>query len=333
VLVPGALWFTWWLVEGLGARSDWRPAVRPSASEAFDYAREVAMTPFTHLGLGNSAIAVALALLFFARGLVWLRNGLAAGSNFLAWTCALCVWSIGLAYGRGSRGITETLQPFHGVFFRYQLLSLGFALLAMVPRHPLQWPNRFSLTSGPLRMTTAAVVVLAVGGIQGIAVREAVEGRARWMEASGRTTEATLALLQLEPNAMPDEVVVGGHPGLRASEVRSLVRRYGSPYETGSAQADRVLLDLGVVSARSVPLRDFSCSRVTGVISWLPGPRPYLYLWSEGSTTTVEVRRFDSDWIPVARLAPGTAASLDLPTLQARTPWKVQAVGACRRSP
>jgi hypothetical protein len=43
----------------------------------------------------------------------------------------------------------------------------------------------------------------------------------------------------------------------------------------------------------------------------------------------VQARRFSSDIVTIGRIAGGTTATIDLPALQADTPWTIRAPGAC----
>lgn len=334
VLGPCILWGGWWLTAARGDGSQFRPAVRPTVSEALGYSRDIAWTPFEHLGLGIPVLAVALVVGYGGYGLWQLRQGLVAAAPFLAWSTALGVWAIGLAYGRGPHGIDmRWLGQDLPILFRYQLLALGFALLAMVPRRPVRWPARFPLATDPRWLTAAAVMVLAIGCTRGATIRSDVEYTAARLEGKGRQAKGEALMLGLGPDVIADDVTMGlPFFGLRAGEVRVLLDRYGQPLRTTVATADQDLVDLGITSARPVFRRDLECRLLTEPIPWLPTSTSRLYLWSDQATWTVEVRRFSSDWIKIAEAKAGQAVALRLPGLAADDPWQVRADGACRRA-
>jgi hypothetical protein len=55
----------------------------------------------------------------------------------------------------------------------------------------------------------------------------------------------------------------------------------------------------------------------------------HLVLRAGATDVSVQVRRFSSDAVVIGRIAAGTAAKIDLPALQADTPWTIRAPGAC----
>lgn len=208
VLGPILLWGCWWLVaRGHGSRFD--AAEAPTWSQALSYFRHVLQTPFE---IGPSLVTVLLASAFLAHGVWRLRQGLGTAANLLAWTTALLVWAAGLAYSRGWSGIDQS---------RYELLSLGFVLLALVPRDPIDWSARSSRWPAAF-----AVAILAVGLVRGAAVRDEIDHRTPWLAGYGHIVKCQIRYL----DELPDDRPMGAFFfNLSAEEVRVLVDRYGNP--------------------------------------------------------------------------------------------------------
>lgn len=332
VVGPTFLWGCWWLIAGQ-RESQFRPAEASTLRETLGYARVIVSTPFEHLSLGIGVLAVALAGIFVAYGLWRLRQGLAAAATFLAWTTAMVVWAVGLAYARGARGIADFVAVQDGVFYRYQVLALGFGLLAVVPRHPITWPKWLPAGTGSRWLPIAALLVLTIGVTEARTIRNDVQTRADTIEVRGRVTRGTLLVLDLGPDVVPNRSTVPrAFFGLQAGVVRALIDRYGSPISTTFDTIDQQLVDLGIASARLTFRRDLECSPVTEPFTWLQtGIRP-LYLWSDEPTWTVEVRRFGTNWISIAEARADQGVRLELPTFVTDAPWQVRADGSCRRA-
>ena len=138
VLVPSALWACWWLLVA--------DATSPTARDPLTVAqtarvvRDLCLSPFYHAGFGIRPLAAVLLAAFLLHGAMQLRRGLAAGANFLAWSAAMVMWALALVQSRGSGADAGT--------FRYAYLSLGFALLAVVPASRSAGPSACRLRSG-----------------------------------------------------------------------------------------------------------------------------------------------------------------------------------------
>lgn len=329
VLGASGLWGGWWLALARGASSQFRPIERPAFSEAASYARDIVIAPFEHLGAGRPLIALALGVGFLAFGRLRLRQGLGAAATFMAWSSALAVWAAGLAYGRGPL-VATPIEQGQVIYFRYQILALGFVLLAVVPTQPIRWPERFPLASGSRWLGAAAALTLLMGSAIGLAIRSDVEQNARWLEGYGRATKGELLVLTLGPDVVPDDASMSvGFFNIDAGEVRALLERYGNHVTASWETVDQQLVEIGVVSARAVPLPVAVCQPVAETILRTPSSDRVLVLWSDRAEWSVSVRRFGDDWITLGRAGAGQALALRLPGFGSDRPWQVRADGAC----
>lgn len=224
VLVPSALWAGWWLIVA-DAATVGTPGT-PTAAHTVRVVRDLCLSPFYDAAFGNRPVAYLLMAALLACGAMRVRRGRTASANFLAWTSAMVMWAVALVQ---SRGIFANAQT-----FRYAYLSLGFALLAVVPRHAISWPAEVPIISR--RWPAAAVVVvLAFGGLSGLAVRSDLERSAGRHAVHGRDARATMRLIRRGPDCIPDEATIGffgllGTHGT-AGQLRTMIERYGSPVD------------------------------------------------------------------------------------------------------
>ena len=344
-LVPAVLWVGWWLLvaDAASASSPW-PA---GAGDAARFVRDLWLSPFYAAGFGNRFVAYALLGAFFVHGFSQVRRGLGAGANFLAWSAAMVALGVVLVQGRG-------IQADAGVF-RYAHLSMGFALLALVPRQPIDWPKPGWLGDRrELVAPVAAVLVLVFGGVAALNARGWLQDYDRRNADLGREADGTLLVVGLGDDVVPDSTAVPffgfvGQLG-SAGRLRAIIDRYGSPFEATTATADRVLVDLEIVRARvggrsphhgcrplTVPLRvpgvaayfepSGLVDRPDGAREGRPRTEP-LTLWSSNAFT-VEVRRYGDAWVQLADVPAGRNVVLTLPALSTERPWEVRADGAC----
>lgn len=228
VLVPVASWLVWLIVTAGTDESQLDPPV--TIAQAIDTATRVAWTPFQHLGLDNPVLSVALLVAFVAYGVWRLRQGLDAASNFLAWSAALTVWSVGLGTARGPDALINGYWQLGEIVYRYQLVALVFVLLAVVPREPIRWPRQVAIATDAWRQVAAAVLVVVAGWAGSAAIGSHVEARADAYERKGWEMRSVLL-----------ETRDGNHdrfppPGLvfynlDSEGVLSLLDRYGHPQE------------------------------------------------------------------------------------------------------
>lgn len=227
VLTPFALWALWFL---LVARTDQRPIDRQGLGDAVDTATTIGWTPFQHLGLQQPVLAAALLVAFLGYGAWRLRQGVDEAANFLAWTAGLAAWCGGLGLARGPDALVNGYWQLGPVVFRYQVVTLAFVLLALVPRHPIQWTLRVPALAGGRGRLVGAAAILAVSGLAAWALNDPIQDRATAYERKGwEMRSVVLELRADDQNRFPV-------PGLAffdldANEVLHLLDRYGSPTE------------------------------------------------------------------------------------------------------
>jgi hypothetical protein len=331
VLVPLALWACWWfLVAGASSRSS-RHLL--SVGQAAGMVRGLCFSPFSQAAFGIRPLAAVLLAAFFLYGAVQLRRGLAAGANFVAWSSAMVLWAVALVQNRGSVGNAHA--------FRYTYLSLGFALLAVVPSRPVRWPEQLRLTNRRRWLATAAVVVLVFGGARALYVRGELRDFAKRQTQLGRDAKGITLVLGLGQGVIPGNrpiIFYGFFPphGI-AWRMRLLLDRYGSPFHATASTADQALVDLGIVQSRlSGARRHPDCRPLSAPVKAPLGqpvdPQstlgPPVHLWSPESFT-VDVRRYGEDWVRLADVPSGRNVFLSLPGLQTDRPWEIRADGAC----
>jgi hypothetical protein len=331
VLVPSALWAGWWfLVAGASSRSSRHP---PSVGWAVRGVLGLCFSPFSQAAFGIRPLAAVLLAAFFLYGAVQLRRGLAAGANFVAWSSAMVLWAAAVVQNRGSVNHAHT--------FRYTYLSLGFALLAVVPSRPIRWPERLPLTNRRRWLATAAVVVLVFGGARALAVRGGLHDFAKRQTQLGSEAKGITLVLGLGPDVIPAKRRMnffGFYPPRgTAGRTRLLLDRYGSPFPATAATADQALVDLGIVRSRlGGTRRPTVCRPLSAPLKAPLGPLldpwstlgPPVVLWSPESFT-VDVRRYGETWVRLADVPSGRNVFLILPGLQTDGPWEIRADGAC----
>jgi len=339
VLVPSALWGVWWvLVADVTSPS---VPFQLTAGQAARMVRDLCTSPFYAVALDNRFLAFALMAAFLLRGTLQLRQGLAAGANFLAWTAAMVIWAVALVETRGPFADPTT--------FRYAYLSLGFALLAVVPRQAIRWPAPIPVHDRRW-LAAAACIVVVYGGASALAARGGLQDEAARGAALGREADGTLLVLGLGEDVIPGSTPIRFFdifaPHGSAERTRALMDRYGSPFDATTATADHELVDLGVVRLLSAGGRAHpGCRALTdpvlqpGIVAPGLGERSAdervrgpasgpLQLWSS-EAFTVEVRRFGDAWVHLADVPGGRNVVLTLLALSTERLWEVRADGAC----
>jgi hypothetical protein len=115
------------------------------------------------------------------------------------------------------------------------------------------------------------------------------------------------------------------------------VDRYGDVAGTTPTHPDRAIVRLADIEPRPVTDNVDNCapldrpSEVPRRVDIRVGANPFtrVVLHAGSSDATVQIRRFEQSWVTLGRIPAGTTAALDLPILIARTPWVLQADGAC----
>jgi hypothetical protein len=336
ILAPTALYGVWVVVYSPGSQR-----VPLTTTQAIEIVRDLFLAPFYQVGFGKWPLAAVLVVAFFGWGAIQLRQGIRNGVNFITWTAAMIGWSLGLIYSRGADS--------HASVFRYAFVSLGFALLAVVPRQPIKWPERLPVTSRRV-LAVAALVVVAFGALRVNYARPSLRRDATYYAALGRKAEGTVEVVQLGPGVIADKTPLPffgySNPHGTAGEMRSLMTRYGTPFHATTTNIDQHLVDLRTVeSTLGGSLRRLACTPLAGPVSLRPtsigedllgqpppgrpstGALRYA-LWAK-VRVTIEVRRFGDHWVHLSTVPAGRIFRLTLPVLASATPWSVRADGAC----
>jgi hypothetical protein len=157
-------------------------------------------------------------------------------------------------------------------------------------------------------------------------------------------------VVQLGPDVVADKTPLPffgySNPHGTASDMRSLMTRYGTPFHATTANIDQNLVDLGTVeSTLGGSRRSVACSPLTGPVNLRPTsigedilgiPTPgrpstgalRYALWAK-VRVTIEVRRFGDHWVHLSTVPAGRIFRLTLPVLASAKPWSVRADGAC----
>ena len=161
----------------------------------------------------------------------------------------------------------------------------------------------------------AALLILVLGGLLGLAVRGDLRSDARQHAQIGRLTRGETLVLGLDPEAVPENARLPLRFGLlQVGELRGLLDEYGRPFPSTRATADQQLVDMGFARARSDGSRDVACKPLTGPFLYEPPAKaPGLqYLWSPDAPVVVDVRRFGDDWVRLNESRPDEALALAL---------------------
>ncbi|MEQ1785555.1 MAG: hypothetical protein ABL966_00770 [Acidimicrobiales bacterium] len=316
VLAPMVLWGAWWLARG----RDYGSGVGPSGADAARIGRDVIVASFESLGLHVPILGLALMLAFLAYGASLLRRGLAHAAGWLAWTTALVVWVVGLAYSRS--GLADP----HA--FRYQCMAIGFIVLAVVPRSPMARPSWLPGAPDRPRRTAPAVVVLVLfAGVLARGLGRESEAISELIVRSSTLNRGRVIVLGIEPEVVPDRTPLPFAMGLlRAGQVRTLLDRYGDPSFPGG---DEDLVRLGVPESSSFGVQERPDCPGLDAPFFPPLAREGLHLWAPDAAVEVDVRRFGTDWVRLAEIEPGEVVRIRLPGLESAIPWEVRADGAC----
>jgi hypothetical protein len=261
-----------------------------------------------------------LLVIFIAHAGWRIRQGLAAAANVLAWSAALLFWWFGLMW---TRWLLIDAAP-----FRYQWVSAGYVLLAVLPAGRVTAPSWAapSTRRGTI-VGTAAVALVAAFLV--LSVRPDAQTFARTHAAIGRNTRGQVAVA-LEPRAtVADGVRFGFNVGsLTARQVRELARRYGTADNPGGT--DRLLVDTRAVSLSggSPGAAPQGCEVLRRTIRAAPDSRVELY--ARTGAPEIEVRRFGTNWVSIGRVKQGRPATVALPGYGSDEVWELSATpGAC----
>ncbi|MGH9227201.1 MAG: hypothetical protein ACRD07_00460 [Acidimicrobiales bacterium] len=313
VLLPTGAWLVWWLVF-VPPDSEAVQALRPGVLDLAEDAVRHAAASFKYLALGNRVAGGVLLVMFIAHAGWRVRRGLAAAANVLAWSAALLFWWFGLVW---SRWLLIEATP----GFRYQWVSAGYVLLAVLPAGHGTLPRWASASTRRGALLGSAGVLLVAAALTH-SVRPDVRDFARTHAAYGRINRGQAAVAA-EPNAgLSDDVTFGFNLGrLTAGQLRQLLDNYGGVGDPG--ETDELLVDIGavrLVNGRPDPPPP-GCEALRQPIPAPPDSRVELH--APTGTAEVSVRRFGSDWVSVGRLQEGRRATLELPGLTSGQQWEL----------
>ena len=311
VLVPTLAWGVWWLFVSTRDRG---PHPR-TFSQSLHFTRDGITGSFQGLVLDNRLLGVVLGILFLVNLGRALRRGPVIARHQLAWTAALCAWWIGLSYSRGLLASSDTV--------RYRFVGSAFVILAFLPA---QRPSRLLW-----KLRRVGIVAgLIVAGLVVYANHGGIFRDARALESQHRRVRQNLIVANLGPQIVPDRVLIplGGYASLSAGEYRNLVVKFGTPPGTRPQQPDVALIALGGYRfgiARGQ--RPGACVPLAGEAQVAPTSTTVLEASKED--VVVQLRRFGHILVMIGRVPAGATATIDLPGLQATTPWTIAASGAC----
>jgi hypothetical protein len=313
VLVPSAAWLAWRVVFVPADPAEIQE-LRPGVLELARGAVRQAVESFRFLALGNRAIGWVLLALFLAYAAWRARQGLVAAANVLAWTAGLLAWWFGLMW---SRLFLADPDP----IFRYEWVSAGFVLLALLPTSPVARPA-WQMTSNRRAAVLAVTGVLLVAAFLAHSVQPDVEDFARQYAVIGRHTRGQAAVMA-DPNIRiaPDVELGFEFAHLTTGRVTGILGRYGAP--GGAGETDELLVETGAVRLTSGPEGPPppGCEELRGPDLVAPDSRIELY--ASVGTPEVQVRRFVREWVTVGRLQEGRLTTLVLPGYLATAPWQV----------
>jgi hypothetical protein len=311
VLVPSVVWGVWWLFVGNQGRG---PLPR-TLSESLDFARDGLAGSFEGLVGGNRLLGFVIGIVF-VMNLGWrLRKGPGAARHELAWSAALVFWWVALAYSRGLLASSDAV--------RYRFVGSVFVILAFLPSQRLTRARRI-----PGRAEVFAGLVVAVLVVY--TNHDGIFHKARGAEIGHRGVSQNLIVANLGPDVVPDgaKIPLGGFASLSAGEYRHLVAKFGTPPGTRPEHPDLAIIALGgyrlAVARRLPPGRCLALKAATQV-----PPTSTTVLEAPQQNVIVQVRRFDQTWVTLGSVPAGATGTIDLPGLQAITPWMIRASGAC----
>lgn len=223
VLTPFLLWVGWYLTV---ARTDARPVERQALTDAIATGARLAWTPFQHVGLQQPVLSIAALAAFVLFGVGRVRQGPARAANFLAWVAGLGAWCGGVGLVRVPDALENGFWQLGPIVFRYQVVTLAFVLLALVPRSPVRWPEHLRAGATP----AAAVGLLLVAALAATSLRGPIGERADAYERKG--WEMRSVVLELRADNLNRFPLPGlAFFDLQAHEVLALLDRYGAPEE------------------------------------------------------------------------------------------------------
>jgi hypothetical protein len=324
--IPTALFVVWWFTL---ARDDHGTGLHTSAVDTARYMRDGIFASLQLLSPGNQWLGITLAITF-AAWIGWrLRKGPRAAAHELAWTCAIGAWWLGLASTRGAAGAGAPDS------FRYRLVTFGLIAVALLPLS--RSPRVQRLLHSPKAVPVALCAAVALVALNGPAIAH----HADIAEAKYRQQVQKMIVLNLGPSVIPDDATVQFdiYTTMKARAYRGLITKYGAPPGTRPDDPDAAIVALGPIKPVAVEEASTTCTALQdpSVIQATADRRNLAETWTSvvlraGPTNTViQVRRFQSSWVTIGEIGPGSTAHIELPVLMTKTPWMIRAPGACKQ--
>jgi len=331
VCVPTGLFIVWWLTL---ATDDHGPNAHLSVLEKVRYVVDGVTNSFQLLAPGGLWLGIPLAILFLT-AIIWqLRGGVRGAALGIAWTMAILAWWAGLAFARAGPSSAGGADS-----YRYRPVTCGFAALALLPLAKSPRLREFVSARRTLAIALVASILLIATNMPGI-LHTADTDAARY-----RAQMAKMLILNMGASVVPDDTLVHFDVILymSARKYRELVNKYGAVEGTEPARPDAKLVELFDIKPTDVrPIPNNGppeiCAPVgdsTAVPRRPDVGKPFdkattVVLQTRSTDVDVQVQAFETNsWVTIGRLPAQTSATLNLPILLSRTPWRLRAVGAC----
>ena len=310
---PTVAWLVWRSVAVEG-QSEAVSQARPPLSELLVRTAGDWVSSFSQLSLGHEGLGTALAVAFLVFLAIRLRKGPAYGANMLAWSVGLFVWWFGLEWMRW-------MLPLDNVY-RYDIVSAGMILVALVPDDPIRLPPVPALSWTRHWPAAGAAVVAAVtiaGSHGGFVKFRDLHGQ------FGQVQRKQSVIVDMFPTLVPEPTDMGLAFGLlTAGDLRTLFTAFGPP--EGHGDLERLLTESVTIEDLPPSTAPSDCAPVETLRL---GPLASVTVTPGARTAVVDVRRFGSDWVTVAAVAGSHRAKITLRSVLTDEPWELRAPGAC----
>ena len=227
-------------------------------------ARNLGYAAFENVALGNKVVAGILVVLFVAYAIWTFTKGLRRSANVIAWSFAVLVWAVGLAQTRGDLRQSPVVPL--PVLRAGDGAARGGADASDHVAEAVPDRDRPTLDRGRRGRDPRARRRRA-----GLRCGDELQRDAKFYATLGRQTRAESIVIELgagvtgrEPLGFdygPRSFLFGT---LSAAEVRALFARYGQPFSSDRASADRRIVDVGGVGVRVAGTRTRAVHRDDG---------------------------------------------------------------------
>ena len=315
---PVAMWGLWWITMARRAR-DATGLLPPASPNFHSLAASVwhsLVNTLEFAGRGSPVGSAVVVVIVVARIAYAARRPWTEAANLIAWSIAAITWWIGLArYRQETFGIP--LSRLHNP--RYDLISFGLVILALLPRRsdrPL-WSGVHvrdrHLRAGTLVFVPMAGVLLYLTGVA--AARQSGD----FFNTLGTDSHTYAILTSMGPSVLP-------HPerptfyfyNLSTNQVRETFDRFGGMPTTPRGQA-KALADMITVSGPGPAQRNDPCTEIRRLEAIQTGT-PIVVTARDGAVVfTVATRT--SPAFTLFRVSSGTRRVIELPVTVAYAPF------------